>query len=196
MICCAVHSAVGHGVTATCRSVEVPDHKKDVKRLKPDGPNAEEVASPYIRFMSFQELSPSRGGPSMVATHVLGDGPGRNSKSQSCEFSLNASLTPKPIFSGHPPDERLKLMRNRLSTTPSALPTRSPRPISTPTPSMPPQDGLGLHNKQRIAPIIEHVCAHHIRPASARRPRHRSGRGRRRPERCRRLQRQDRRSSV
>src|SRR5215472_15714285 len=29
---------------------------------------------------------------------------------KSCEFSLNASLTPKPIFCGHPPDERLKLM--------------------------------------------------------------------------------------
>jgi hypothetical protein len=41
---------------------------------------------------------------SAVATHVLGDGPGRNSKSQSCEFGLNASLTPKPIFGGHPPD--------------------------------------------------------------------------------------------
>ena len=119
-----VHSAVGHGVTATCGiSLLKCWTTKDVQRLKPDGPNAEEVASPYIRFMPFQELSLSWGWPSTVATHVLGDGPGRNSKSQSCEFSLNASLTPKPIFSGHPPDERLKFMGNRLSTTPSALPT-------------------------------------------------------------------------
>jgi len=103
-------------------SVEVPDHKKDVQRLKPDGSSAEEVACPYIRFMPFQELSPSRGRPSIVATHVLGDGRGRNAKSQSCEFGLNTSLNREPIFRGHPLDERLKFLGNRLSTTPSARP--------------------------------------------------------------------------
>jgi hypothetical protein len=36
------------------------------------------------------------------------EGPGRNAKSQSCEFSLNPSLTPEPVFSGHPADEHLK----------------------------------------------------------------------------------------
>jgi hypothetical protein len=103
-------------------SVDVPDHKKDVQCLEPNGSNAEEVACPYIRFMPFQELSPFWGWPSIVATHVLGDGPGRNAKSQSCEFSLNTSLTPEAIFSGLPPDVRLKFLGNRPSTTPSALP--------------------------------------------------------------------------
>jgi hypothetical protein len=88
-------------------SIDVPDHKKDAQRLEPDCSNTEEVARPYIRFMPFQELSPFRRWPSIVApTHVFGDGPGRSPKSQSCEFSLNPLLTPEPIFSGHPPDER------------------------------------------------------------------------------------------
>jgi hypothetical protein len=59
-------------------SVEVPDHKKHIQRLEPDGSNAEEVACPYIRFMPFQELSPSWRRPSIAArAHVLGDGSGR-----------------------------------------------------------------------------------------------------------------------
>jgi len=61
------------------------------------------------------------GRPSIVAAHVLDDGPGGDSKSRSCEFSLDASLTSEPIFRGHPPDERLKFLGNRLSTTLSAL---------------------------------------------------------------------------
>jgi len=100
-------------------SIDVPDHKKDVQRLEPDCSNTEEVARPYIRFMPFQELSPSRRWPSIVApTHVLGDGPGRNPKSQSCKFSLNPLLTPEPIFSGHSRDERLKLLANWPSPPP------------------------------------------------------------------------------
>jgi len=42
-------------------SVDVPDHKNDVQDLEQDCSNAKEVASPYIRFMPFQELAPSRG---------------------------------------------------------------------------------------------------------------------------------------
>jgi hypothetical protein len=42
-------------------SVDVLDHKNDVKDLEQDCSNAKEVASPYIRFMPFQELAPSRG---------------------------------------------------------------------------------------------------------------------------------------
>jgi hypothetical protein len=103
-------------------SVDVPDHKKDIQRLKPDGSNAEEVACPYIRFMPFQELSPYRGRPLIVTTHVFGDGPSRNDKSQSCEFSFNTLLTPEPIFGAHPLDERLKSLGSRLTTAPSALP--------------------------------------------------------------------------
>jgi hypothetical protein len=136
-------------------SIDVPDHKKDAQRLEPDCSNTEEVARPYIRFMPFQELSPFRRWPSIVApTHVLGDGPGRNAKSQSCEFSLNPLLTPEPIFSGHPPDERLKLLGN-WSSPPPPPPIRSPGPVSTPTASMPPQNCLGLHDEKRIAPTGE-----------------------------------------
>ena len=99
--------------------IDVPDNKKDVQRLEPDCSNTEEVARPYIRFMPFQEFSPSRRWPSIVApTHVLGDGPGRNPKSQSCKFSLNPLLTPEPIFSGHSADECLKLLGNWPSPPP------------------------------------------------------------------------------
>jgi hypothetical protein len=102
---------------------DVPDHKEDVSCLEPYGSNTEEVTGPDIRFMPLQELSPSRGWPSIVArTHVLGHGPGGNSKSQSCELRLNPSLTPEPVFSGHPADERLKFPGNWPSPTSPVLP--------------------------------------------------------------------------
>ena len=72
-------------------SVDVSDHEKDVQSLEQDRLNAEEVTSPD---MPSQELAPSRGWPSIMAgAHVLGDGPGRNLKSQSCEFGLDSFLT-------------------------------------------------------------------------------------------------------
>jgi hypothetical protein len=52
----------------------------------------------------------------MAGTHVLGNVPGRNLKSQSCEFGLDSLLTPEPVLSSHPLDEGLKVLRNRSST--------------------------------------------------------------------------------
>jgi hypothetical protein len=103
-------------------SVDVPDHEKDVQSLEQDCWNAKEVTSPYIGLVPSQELAPSRGWPSIkAATHVLGDGPGRNLKSQSCEFGLDSFLTPEPVLSSHLPDEGLKVLGNRPSTNPPVL---------------------------------------------------------------------------
>jgi hypothetical protein len=103
-------------------SVDVSDHEKDVQSLEQDCSHAEEVTSLYIRFMPSQELAPSRGWPSIMAgAHVLGDGPGRNLKSQSCEFGLDSFLTPEPVLSSHLPDEGLKVLGNRPSTNPPVL---------------------------------------------------------------------------
>jgi hypothetical protein len=136
--------------------VDVSDHEKDVQSLEQDCSNAKEVTSPYIRFMPPQELAPSRGWPSIIAAaHVLGDGPGRNLKSQSCEFGLDSFLTPEPVLSSHLPDEGLKVLGNRPSTNPPVLAIWAPGPIGTPTPSMPPQHRFGFHNKKRIAPTSE-----------------------------------------
>ena len=72
--------------------------------------------------MPSQELAPSQGWPSTkVAAHVLGNGPGRNLKSQSCEFGLDSFLTPEPVLSNHLPDEGLKVLGNRPSTNPPVL---------------------------------------------------------------------------
>jgi hypothetical protein len=57
----------------------------------------------------------------MAGAHVFGDGPGRNLKSQSCEFGLDSFLTPEPVLNGHLLDEGLKVLGNRASTNPSAL---------------------------------------------------------------------------
>jgi len=102
--------------------VDVSDHEKDVQSLELDCAHAEEVTSPYIRLMPSQELAPSRGWPSIkAAAHVLGNGPGRNLKSQSCEFGLDSFLTPEPVLSSHLPDEGLKVLGNRPSTNPPVL---------------------------------------------------------------------------
>jgi hypothetical protein len=103
-------------------SVDVPDHEKDVQSLEQDCSNAKEVTGPYIGLVPSQELAPSRGWRSIKATaHVLGDGPGRNLKSQSCEFGLDSFLTPEPVLSSHLPDEGLKVLGNRPSTNPPVL---------------------------------------------------------------------------
>jgi transposase len=39
---------------------------------------------------------------------------------QPCQLSLDPLLTPQPIFGGHPSDESLKLLRNRMATGPHA----------------------------------------------------------------------------
>jgi hypothetical protein len=55
-------------------------------------------------------------------SHVLADGPGTKPKSQSCAFGLDPPTTPEPILSSHLPDERLKFLWNRRSTTAPVLP--------------------------------------------------------------------------
>jgi hypothetical protein len=103
---------------------------RDPPRQGSTGPITE---GPYIRLVPFQELSPSRGwSSSMPGSHVLSDSPGRNAKSQSCEFGLDSSLTPEPVLSSHLPDERLKFLGNRPSSAPLVLPIGAPGPISTP----------------------------------------------------------------
>jgi hypothetical protein len=110
--------------------------------------------------MPSRELAPSRGWRSIVTgPHVLGDRPGINLKSQSCEFGLDSFLTPEPVLSSHLSDESLRVLGNRPSTNPPALAVWAPGPVGTPTPSMPPQHRFGLHNKERIAPTVEHRLA-------------------------------------
>jgi len=104
--------------------VRVPDYKKDIESLKQNCLDAEEIARPYARFMALQEFPPTRGWPSTVSRiHILCDSPRRNRKPQSREFGLDPLLTPKPIFCGHPSDERLKFLGNRMTTAPPPLPT-------------------------------------------------------------------------
>jgi hypothetical protein len=74
---------------------------------------------------SIHVVSGTRALPGMVldygGAHVLGDGPCRSLKSQSCEFGLDSFLTPEPVLSGHLSDEGLKVLGNRPSTNPPTL---------------------------------------------------------------------------
>jgi hypothetical protein len=57
------------------------DDEEDVKRLEQDRRDAEKVASPHVRCMPRQELSPCAGwAPGATPAHIFGDGPGGNLK--------------------------------------------------------------------------------------------------------------------
>jgi hypothetical protein len=84
---------------------------------------------------------------------------------QSRGFRLDLLLTRKQIFCGHPSDERLTFLGNRATTTPVPLPTRPPRPVSTPAPTMPLQHRLGFHNEERTTPTTEPSAGNNPEPS-------------------------------
>src|SRR5215469_13655162 len=63
--------------------VREPDDEEDVKRLEQDCRDAEKVASPHVRCMPRQELTPCPGwAPAATPAHIFGHGPGANLKPQ------------------------------------------------------------------------------------------------------------------
>src|SRR6516164_1768129 len=61
--------------------VREPDDEEDVKRLEQDRRDTEKVASPRVRCMPRQELTPCAGwAPGATPAHIFGDGPGGNLK--------------------------------------------------------------------------------------------------------------------
>jgi len=61
--------------------VREPDDEEDGKRLEQDRRDAEKVASPHVRCMPRQELTPCAGwAPGATPAHIFGDRPGGNLK--------------------------------------------------------------------------------------------------------------------
>jgi hypothetical protein len=136
-------------------SVGESDDEEDVKRLEQDRWDAEKVASPNVRCMPRQELSPRSGwAPPATHSHIFGYGPGGNLKPYPCQFGLDALLTPKAILGSHASNQSLKLSSDRRATT-SCLTRRSPPPVRLPTRSVPAQNRFRFDNQQRITPIAE-----------------------------------------
>ena len=56
-------------------SVSVPNHEEDMKRLEQNRSDAEKIASPNVRCMALEELSPTGGwAPIVRRAHILGHG--------------------------------------------------------------------------------------------------------------------------
>src|ERR1700747_2642579 len=135
--------------------VREPDDEEDVKRLEQDGRDTEKVASPHVRCMPRQELSPCPGrAPAATPAHIFGHGPGGNLKPQPCQFGLDALLTPKAILGSHACDQSLKFSRDWWGDTFFFM-RRSPPPVRPPTRSLPAQNCFRSHNQQRMRPIAE-----------------------------------------
>jgi hypothetical protein len=135
--------------------VREPDDEEDVKRLEQNRRDTEKIASPHVRCMPRQELSPCPGrAPAATPAHIFGHGPGGNLKPEPRQFGLDALLTPKAILGGHACDQSLKLYRDRWAAT-SFFMRRSPPPVRPPTRSLPAQNCFRFHNQQRMTPIAE-----------------------------------------
>ena len=121
--CWAVHSAVGYGVTGMCRISRLTC--LTTKRRTEFGTRLFERKRSHRPIYWTRAVSGTCAIPRWpsieAAAHVLGDGPGRNLKSQSCEFGLDSFLTPEPVFDSHLSDESLKVLGNRPSTNPPTL---------------------------------------------------------------------------
>jgi hypothetical protein len=90
--------------------VREPDDEEDVKRLEQDRRDTEKVASPHVRCLPRQELSPCPGrAPVATPAHIFAHGPGGNLKPHPRQFGLDALLTPKATLGSHACDQRLKL---------------------------------------------------------------------------------------
>jgi hypothetical protein len=86
------------------------DHEKDIEGSEKDRLDAEEITSPDITGVPLEEFPPTRRrSPVIGSAQVLGDGPGRDSKSQPGEFGLQSPLTPQGVLRGHASDERSEL---------------------------------------------------------------------------------------
>jgi hypothetical protein len=70
-----------------------------------------------------QELSPARGGRSVVGTpHIFGDRARTNLEAKTCQLCLDPALPPESIVTSHATDERSEL-RVSLLTPRSLRPT-------------------------------------------------------------------------
>lgn len=130
-------------------------HKKDIEGPGKDRPDAEEITGPDISDVPLEEFPLTwRRSPVIGSAHVLGGGPGRDSKFQPGEFGLQSPLALQGVLRGHAPDKRSEFERDpATSGLSSAL--RAPVPIETPTLAVPTEHSLGVHDQKRFSPVGE-----------------------------------------
>lgn len=71
---------------------------------------------------------------------------------EQAEFRLDARNSPKRVFRGDAPNERLNLLRN---CRPSRFAARSPSPVKAKALVVPVNHGFGLHDDEPLLPIGE-----------------------------------------
>jgi hypothetical protein len=111
--------------------------------------------------LGFQEDHPACGGRSgSVISHVLGDTSRGDVDAELAELSGYALLSPQWVLGGHAPDQVLHVFGERR-------PTRRPALLSLPPAaqrSVPSNDGLRLHDHQRVTPPGPTFPQHHPEP--------------------------------
>ena len=132
-------------------SPSVRQDEEDVEHAECRCRNSEEIHGDDIFGMVRQKRTPGLGRRFSVADHVLRDGGLADLKPKFEEFAVNPRGTPKGIMSGHLADEITDLGGNPAPTRPSR--TAFPSPVEAKPSPVPPDDGLGLDDGQRMSPV-------------------------------------------
>ena len=108
------------------------DYDQNIKQLKAEGRNHEQVDGRDVRRMVTQEGAPPLRERPASLRHILGDGRLRDRKAELEQLTMNTRRAPKQVLNAHPPDQRPQISSDlRLPTKPATGTVRSRRARST-----------------------------------------------------------------
>ena len=130
-------------------------HQKHVEHLEAKGGHREEVDGDQLLGMILQKGAPGLRRRFAAAHHVFADAALPDVDAEFEQFPVDAGCTPTGILPTHPADQISDLVRNNRSSR-LAVP-HLPGPEQTKAGTMPGNDGLGLNDSQRGAPVTPEV---------------------------------------
>src|SRR5262249_20628457 len=103
------------------------DDDQNIKQLKAEGRNHEQVHGRDVWRMVAQKGSPALTGWLTSCGHVFGNGRLRHRKAELEQLTMNTRRTPKQVLNAHPPDQHPQICSD---LRPTAYGVRFPAPIS------------------------------------------------------------------
>ena len=132
-------------------ATSVVDDEEDVKHAERGGGDREEVDRGDDLAVVAEERSPAltRRWIDWTPGHEAGDGALGDDEAEFLDLAVNAWRAPRRILGRHPVNESADL--GRCAGASSVAP-RLPAPVPTEALAMPADDGLGLHDGERLLP--------------------------------------------
>ena len=134
------------------RSTRVGQYDEDIENAKGGGGDGKEINGDEVGEVIAEKGPPGLGWGLAGTNHILGHGFLREVNIEFEQLSMNSRGSPQGIGSTHVSNEFA--YRGIEGGTSESLHAAFPGPIIPEAPSVPVDNGLGLHNEERLGPVF------------------------------------------